>query len=141
MHQTSIVVTHYAPPGSPITSVTLTSTNPTSELASPLSGTLAADYRLVSSAPGDVIITAIDSYKERHRKTKAGLSAEVVEEKKKMEMEKEKVEEKLVMLLRAHMYPEILSGKPFAALTHPSTYQNHLTELNGIYSLKMCGSR
>lgn len=64
-------------------SLTLTSTDPTSELASSLSGGL-ADYRLMSSVLGEVVITAVDSYKERFRRTKTELS-KVVEKRNKME--------------------------------------------------------
>jgi hypothetical protein len=87
-------------------SFTLTSTDSTSEFASSLSGSL-ADYRLVSSAPGVLTITAVHSYKERFRRTKAELN-EVVEKNNKMEREQ-------VALRRAQVYSTIMSGKPLAA--------------------------
>jgi hypothetical protein len=80
--------------------------DPISELASSLSGSL-ADYRLVSSAPGEVVITAVDSYKERFRRTKTELS-KVVEKLNEMEKDRE-------ALRRAQVYSTILTGKPLEA--------------------------
>ena len=92
--------------------ITLTSTDTIAELASSLSGNL-NDYRVGTSAPGEITVTAIDSYKERLRKTKAELK-EVVEEQRKLEEARE-------ILRRAHVYTKILEGKPltaYAILTH-----------------------
>ena len=72
---------------------------------SSLSGNL-ADYQFVASAPGEIILTAIDSYKERFRKTKKELK-EVVEEQRKLEQDRE-------TLWRAQVYTKILAGKPLA---------------------------
>ena|SRR5882762_1245222 len=103
---TSTVVTRTAPPCSPIMTITLTSTDATAELVSSLSGNL-ADYRIKASVPGEITLIAIDSYKERFRKTKAELK-EVVEEQRKLEEARE-------TLRRAHVYTKILAGKPLAA--------------------------
>ena len=86
--------------------ITLTSADATAELASSLSGNL-ADYQIVSSAPGQLVLTMVDSYKERFRKTKAKLK-EVVEEQRKLEKDRES-------LRRAHVYTKILAGKPLTA--------------------------
>lgn len=80
--------------------ITLTSTDATAELVSSLSGNL-ADYRIKASAPGEITLTAIDSYKERFGKTKAELK-EVVEEQRKLEEARE-------TLRRAHVYTKILA--------------------------------
>ncbi|KAF5375512.1 hypothetical protein D9615_009149 [Tricholomella constricta] len=96
----STIVTHSAPPCSPIMTITLTSTDPKAELISSLSGNL-ADYRFVASAPGQIFITAIDSHRERFRKTKAKLK-EVVEEKRMLEEDRE-------ALRRSHIYKKILA--------------------------------
>lgn len=81
--------------------ITLTSTgDATAELVSSLSGNL-ADYRIETSAPGEITLTAIDSYKERFKKTKAELK-EVVEEQRKLEEARE-------TLRRAHVYTKILA--------------------------------
>ena len=103
---TTIVITRTAPPCSPIMKITLISTNPKAELASSLSGNL-ADYQFEASSPGEMVLTAINSYKERFRKTKAEL-AEVVEERRKLEEDRE-------TLRRAHVYTKILGGKPLVA--------------------------
>jgi hypothetical protein len=92
--------------------ITLTSTNPKAELASSLSGNL-ADYWLEASAPGKIILTAINSYKKRFRKTKAELK-EVVEEERKLEENRE-------TLQHAQAYTKISAGKPPAAHTHPNS--------------------
>jgi len=81
-------------------SITLTSTNATAELASSLSGNL-ADYQIKASAPGEITLVAIDSYKERFRKTKTELR-EIVEEQRKLEEARE-------TLRRAHVYTKILA--------------------------------
>ena len=86
--------------------ITLASTDATAELVSSLSGNL-ADYRIKASAPGEITLTAIDSYKERFRKTKAELK-EVVEEQRKLEEARE-------TLRCAHVYTKILAGKPLTA--------------------------
>ena len=86
--------------------ITLTSTNATAELASSLSGNL-ADYRITASAPSEITLTMIDSYKERSRKTKAELK-ETVEEQRKLEEARETVR-------HAHVYTKILEGKPLTA--------------------------
>jgi hypothetical protein len=52
------------------------------------------------------MLTAIDSYKERFRRTKAELEV-VVGEKRKLEEDRE-------TLQRAHVYTKILVGKPLA---------------------------
>jgi hypothetical protein len=88
--------------------ITLTSTDPIAELVSSLSGNL-TEYRFEASAPGKIVLTAIDSYKERFRKTKAELE-EVVEEKRRLEEDRD-------TLRRAQVYTKILSGKPPAAYT------------------------
>jgi hypothetical protein len=103
---TLTVVTRTAPPSSPIMTITLTSTDPKAELVSSLSGNL-ADYQFEASAPGKIVLTAIDSYKERFGKTKAELK-EVVEEKRKLEEDRETLRRDLV-------YTKILAGKPLAA--------------------------
>jgi hypothetical protein len=95
-------------------SITLTSTNATAELASSLSGNL-ADYQIKASAPGEITLVAIDSYKERFRKTKTELR-EIVEEQRKLEEARE-------TLRRAHVYTKILAGKPLAAYT-PSGFDS-----------------
>ena len=84
--------------------ITLTSTNATAELGeSSLSGNL-TDYQIKTSRPGEIIITAINSYKDR--KTKAELK-EIVEEQRKLEEARE-------ILRRSHVYTKILAGKPLA---------------------------
>ena len=103
---TTIIITHTAPPCSPIMKITLTSTNPKAELASSLSGNL-VEYQFGTSSPGKMTLTAVDSYKERFRKTKAKLE-EVVEEHRKLE-------EDMETLWHAHVYTKILAGKPLAA--------------------------
>jgi hypothetical protein len=92
-----------APPCGPIMTITLTSTDPNAELISSLSGNL-ADYRFEASTPGEIILTAINSHKERFRKTKAELE-EVVEKQRKLEEDRE-------TLRRAHVYTKILVGEP-----------------------------
>jgi len=81
------VVTRTAPPCSPVMTITLTSTDPTAELISSLSGNL-TEYCLKASAPGEIALTATNSYKERFRKTKEELE-EVVEEKRRLEEDRE----------------------------------------------------
>jgi len=100
--------------------------DPTSELASSLSGSLAY-YHLVSSVPGEVVITAVDSYKDRFRRSKAELS-EVVKKNNKMEEDRE-------ALRRAQVYSTILSG----SLCAPLIYLNPLTELNEIWFIQLPG--
>jgi len=78
---------------------------PTPKLVDSLSGN-PADYRFVASAPGEIVLTAIDS-KERFVKTKAKLEA-VVEEQRKLEKDRE-------ALQRAYVYTKILDGKPLTA--------------------------
>jgi hypothetical protein len=103
---TTIIITRTAPLSGPIINITLTSTNPKAELASSLSGNL-SDYQLKTSSPGEMVNTAIHSYKERFRKTKAEFE-KVVEEHRRLEGERE-------TLWRAHVYTKILGGKPLAA--------------------------
>lgn len=87
-------------------SITLTSTDATAELVSSLSGNL-ADYRIKASAPGEITLITTNSHKERFRKTKAELK-DTVEELRKLEEARETVR-------RAHVYTEILAGKPLIA--------------------------
>jgi hypothetical protein len=101
------IVTRQVPPSSPTLSITLTSNDPMSELVSSLSGDL-DDYRLVSSAPGEITIAANYSYKERFQRTKAELS-EVAERVKKLEEERD-------ILEHAQVYSEILTGKSSRSL-------------------------
>jgi hypothetical protein len=75
--------------------ITPTSTHPKAELVSSLSGNL-ADYRLVTSVPGEIVLTTIDSYKEKFRRTKAELEGVVAEQRK--------LEGDLETLQRAHVY-------------------------------------
>jgi hypothetical protein len=90
--------------------ITLSSTNPTAELASSLSGNL-ADYQITNSAPGGITLAAKDSYKERFRKTKAELK-EVQEEQRKLKEDKD-------ILQRAHVYIKILhQGKRKVVITN-----------------------
>ncbi|KAM6499490.1 hypothetical protein JOM56_004998 [Amanita muscaria] len=100
MSQTTLLVTRYAPPCSPTKKLTLTSPDTTSELANSISGSL-AEYHFVSSAPGEVTITAIHSYKEQFRRTKADL-LKVLEKNNKMEEDQD-------TLRRAQVYSVILS--------------------------------
>ena len=72
-----------------------TSADTMAELVSYLSGNL-ADYRLASSASGEIVVTAINSYNER-RQTNAELK-EVVKEQRKLEKDS---------LRRAHVYTKI----------------------------------
>jgi hypothetical protein len=106
---TTIIITRTAPPCSPIIKIILTSTNPKAELASSLSVNL-ADYPFNISSPGEMVTTAIDSYKERFRNTKAEFEKVVEEEHRKLPGDRETLRR-----ARAHVYTKILRGKPLAA--------------------------
>ena len=120
---TSIVVTRTAPAYSPITSMTFTSTDIMADLISSLSGDL-AEYRFVASAPGQIVLAAVDSYKVRFRRTNAELE-KVVEENRKLEQDRQ-------TLRRAHLYTKILAGKPLTAYA-PFYLPNHLLELHDVW--------
>jgi len=96
-----------------------------SKLASYLSGNLAG-YDLVTSVPGEIVITPKDSYKEQFQRAKAGLNQ--VLERCRMLKEDQRA------LRRAQVYSVILSGKFLTAyMQHAQLNLNQLSELDDIW--------
>jgi len=112
----------------PLPSIIITSTtDPSGELASSLSGDL-SDYLLADSTPGNII--APHSYKQCFRSAKMELQIVI---------EKEKLEEEQRILVRTQVYKNILNGKPrpSRSLWSLQLVKNHLTELHAVWWLHL----